>query len=264
MGDNFFKSYYAIIPANVRYDKALSANAKLLYGEITALCNERGYCWAGNDYFAKLYSVSKTSISKWISQLVKQKYLCLDIEYKENTKQILHRYLRISPLPIEEKFNRSTTKINDPIEEKLNRGIEEKLKDNTTFNNTTLNNTIDNNTSKRKIQWDKILIAWNDLPNPIKPIKAITDRRKDKIKARINSLTLTQEDIIQAISNIKKSSFLQGKNNRNWIIDINWLFQDDTRFCKVLEGKYNDKEGGNNDPPKHKKGLDESGLGFHF
>ena len=61
-----FKSYYAIIPANVRYDKDLPANAKLLYGEITALCNEKGICWATNDYFAKLYDVSKTSISKWI------------------------------------------------------------------------------------------------------------------------------------------------------------------------------------------------------
>ena len=119
------KSYYAIIPANVRYDKDLNPNAKLLYGEITALCNEKGFCWATNEYFAELYDVSKTSISKWISLLVQKGYINSEIIYKEGTKEILNRYLSL---------------VKYPIEEKLNRGIEEKLKDNNTYNNNTFNN----------------------------------------------------------------------------------------------------------------------------
>ena len=103
------KGYYAIIPASVRYDKRLPANAKLLYGELTALSNEKGYCWAGNDYFAGLYEVSKTSVSKWVSALRDAGYIEIQLEYAEGTKQILHRYIRIVKDPIEEKLIVNTT-----------------------------------------------------------------------------------------------------------------------------------------------------------
>ena len=62
-------SYYAVIPANVRYSKQISSGAKLLYGEITCLCNVKGFCWASNAYFADLYQTSNKTISRWISEL---------------------------------------------------------------------------------------------------------------------------------------------------------------------------------------------------
>jgi hypothetical protein len=121
------RGYYAIIPATVRYDKRLSANSKLLYGEITALCNEKGYCWASNGYFAKLYTVSKVSVSLWIKQLIDAGYIGSEINRGDN-KQILSRYLRI---------------LNDPHKEKLNTPIKEKLKENITLINNTNNIYID-------------------------------------------------------------------------------------------------------------------------
>lgn len=114
-----FKGYYSVIPANVRYDSNLTPNAKLLYAEITSLCNEYGYCWATNDYFSKLYNVSTTSISKWISSLVQNGYITTEIEYKEGTKQILKRYIKIVNDPIEEKLNTPLRKVKNPIEEKF-------------------------------------------------------------------------------------------------------------------------------------------------
>jgi uncharacterized phage protein (TIGR02220 family) len=128
------KSYYAIIPANVRYDKNLPPNAKLLYGEITALCNERGYCWAENRYFAELYGVSKTSVSKWIAALCERGYINTTLSYKDGCKEIDKRYITIVQDPIEEKLNTSSIKVDDPIEEKL--------KENITSNNTSTNTDI--------------------------------------------------------------------------------------------------------------------------
>ena len=79
-------NYYAIIPANVRYDKELSASAKLLYAEITSLTHKDGYCWATNKYFAELYDVDERSVSRWISSLVERKYIISEIEDNYNRK----------------------------------------------------------------------------------------------------------------------------------------------------------------------------------
>lgn len=62
-------AYYSIITAAVRYDNAISPSAKLLYSEITALSNEKGFCWATNVYFSKLYGVNKGTVSRWMSEL---------------------------------------------------------------------------------------------------------------------------------------------------------------------------------------------------
>lgn len=88
-------AYFSIIPAIVRYSNELPANAKLLYGEITALCNKDGYCFASNEYFAKLYKVSKDTIGKWVSLLVNNNFLKREIVYKKGTKEIEKRVLRL-------------------------------------------------------------------------------------------------------------------------------------------------------------------------
>ena len=221
------KSYYAIIPANVRYDTELPANAKLLYGEITALCNEKGYCWAGNEYFASLYKVSKTSVSKWISKLIEQGYITSEMIYREGSKEILHRYLRIVNDPIQEKLKRSTTNVKEPIEEKL--------KDNNTVNNT-LNNTT--NIDKEVLPETKNLInlgfiskeeasIYNDLINT-----ALMTYRTDQVKRVINYILINSGEEITdkyayfntALFNNLKTIDNQEKGYKNTEVPFwNWL-----------------------------------------
>ena len=95
------KSYFAIIPADVRYDENLCAHSKLLYGEITALCNEKGYCWASNEYFADLYHVSIRTIQRYINNLSREGYI--DINLIKNTQRQIYlkssNMTKLSPPP---------------------------------------------------------------------------------------------------------------------------------------------------------------------
>lgn len=75
-------NYYAIIPANVRYCKALEPAARLFYGELTALTSKEGYCWASNAYFADLYDVDERTITRWLSSLEDLGFI--EIETKKN------------------------------------------------------------------------------------------------------------------------------------------------------------------------------------
>ena len=98
-------NYYAIISAEVRYDNRLRANTKLMYAEITALCNMNGKCFASNKYFSNLYDVSKGSISGYINELVKFGYIKTEFTDKEGSKEIENRYIKILSGGISEKDN---------------------------------------------------------------------------------------------------------------------------------------------------------------
>ena len=100
-------NYYATLSADVRYDNRLKANVKLLFAEINALCNMNAECFASNKYFADLYDKEKGTISGWISQLVKYEYIAIRYEYREGTREISHRYIKI--------INGGVLKISNPL-----------------------------------------------------------------------------------------------------------------------------------------------------
>ena len=131
------KSYYAILPAYVRYDKELSSTAKLLYAEITALCNEKGYCWATNQYFSDLYNVSDRQIRNLLKVLVDKNYIKIIIE--QNTKR------RIFLIDTPEKNFVGGMK-------KISRGYEKNFTHNNKKNNKT--NTSNNNTRELEEEYD--------------------------------------------------------------------------------------------------------------
>ena len=110
MNEENKSNYYAVIPATIRYSKDLRPAEKLLYGEITALTNIKGYCYASNRYFANLYNVTLHTVSQWISHLEKLQYITLEM-IRDNNKVIKERriyinditYIQKNTYPIDEK-----------------------------------------------------------------------------------------------------------------------------------------------------------------
>ena len=101
-------NYYAIIPAEVRYSKDLIPNAKLLYAEITALCNMNGKCTASTEYFCRLYEVSKVSVQKWLKNLEDNNHIMRVNKYKPYSKQIECRVITLVNVPSKEKLTDNT------------------------------------------------------------------------------------------------------------------------------------------------------------
>ena len=136
METNEKPSFYAILPAYVRYEKRLKPAERLLFAEISALTNKLGYCTASNGYFAELYETKKETVSRWISHLSELGFVKLEMVYEG--KQIKGRKIWIDEkvmTPIDEK-------VMTPIDEKVMTPIDEKVKgNNTRLNNTRLNNT---------------------------------------------------------------------------------------------------------------------------
>lgn len=104
------------------------------------------------------------------------------------------------------------------------------------------NNTISKDiVSSTKVQ--PIIDSWNSLGlQKLVAINPNTNRYR-LLNARIKEYGL--DTVLQAIENIRYSSFLKGQNNKNWTITFDWLIKPNN-FTKVLEGNYRDKGDSNN------------------
>lgn len=121
------------IPKEIWLTEDLTVQEKLFFVEIDSLDNEKG-CFASNQYFADFFNISKTRVSVVISSLISKGYVTSTLNYKEGTKQILSRVLKISLIGY-------PRKVKEGIKQNRDTPIKEKFKDNNTVINNTVNNT---------------------------------------------------------------------------------------------------------------------------
>ena len=196
-------SYYAIIPASVRYDSTIPDGAKLLYGEITALCDKEGYCWASNAYFSGLYGKSTDTISRWISDLSKHGYIYTLVDNAAGNSRKIWLAEAVERAgkntdPIRKNADRVSAKIRRPYPQKPVDPIRKNAEHNNTVN-TTMNGGEENApapTIPETLETEKILSnggpRWRDYPKAQTPdellaeLQAIYKNNREQWRATID------------------------------------------------------------------------------
>lgn len=212
------KAYYAIIPANVRYDKDLAPNAKLIYGEITALCNEKGYCWASNQYFAELYGVSVLSVKRWVNSLVTKGYVYRTLTYKPNSKEIDKRILSIdSGIKID---TTSVQKCYDPsIKNDTSSSIKNDTDNNTSINNTFNNTDIYKEKNIKKESVNSVIAEYTenkDLQDALHDFVDMRTKARKPLTARAMKLSLNELDKL-AVDDVTKIAIVNQSIVHSWL-----------------------------------------------
>lgn len=211
-------SYYAIIPANVRYDKDLAPNAKLLYGEITALCNEKGYCWASNQYFAELYGVSILSIKRWVNSLVTKGYVYRTLTYKPNSKEVDKRILSIDGgIKID---TTSVQKCYDPsIKNDTSSSIKNDTDNNTSINNTFNNTNIYKEKNNKKETVNSVIAEYTenkDLQDALHGFVEMRNKARKPLTARAMKLSLNKLNEL-ALDDVTKIAIVNQSIVHSWL-----------------------------------------------
>ena len=89
----------------------------------------------------------------------------------------------------------------------------------------------------------EVVKLFNQICISYPQVRALSEARKKTIKARLKQYDLDQ--IKTAFEKAEASSFLKGGNGRDWSATFDWLMKD-ANIAKVLDGNYDDKNGGFN------------------
>lgn len=91
-------------------------------------------------------------------------------------------------------------------------------------------------------QYAELMALYNEICTSFPRIKSLSEARKKAIRARLAS-GYTVESFKELFQKAEASSFLKGKNDRNWQATFDWLIKD-SNMAKVIDGNYDDNGGG--------------------
>lgn len=256
-------NYYSVTPAEVRYDESLSASEKLFYGEISALAQKEGYCWASSSYFEELYKVSRRTIYNWTNNLEKSGYI--KIQYvKGKNGNLEGRKIFLTPGKF---ISQAPEKKTSQAPEKKTSRKQTSIKKTSNNNSASADagsefNSIPNMTAIQEIEsqnkWSKILDIWKStesspvLKQAYKKFKALGTEHQQEMVSYLQSLS---KDKAYFLSRLWMSTFLKQGMFHPGIID-----KDLEKFLNIeKQNKQKYEKPGRENTGHNYAGYDENG-----
>lgn len=200
-------------------DLQLKGNELLIYACIYGFSQAENQVFSGSlQYLADWTNSTKQGVTKCLKSLVEKGYIVKSDKIINGVK-FCEYYAT--------EFNEVLNKVAYPMQQSLTGDMQQSLTNNISPDNL-----------KKNIDYKHIKDMFNDICISFPRLTVLTDKRKQAIKARLNTYTVEQFEAM--FRKAESSSFLKGKNARNWQANFDWLIKD-SNFAKVLEGNYDDK-----------------------
>ncbi len=209
------------IPKEIWLNKELSMLEKVLLIEIGSLDTET-HCTAGNDYFAQFCNCGIATITRAITHLKDLGYI-KEFPYDGRVRKLGLIKMISQTNQNDDELNISNISNNINNTNKQNKLIED-------------NEDANYNIKKKseKIKW--FVESYNSICQSLPKCVRLTDKRRKDIKKIMDKYS--EEEILQAFTNIEASDFCKGENNRGWKANFDFILRED-KFVSALEGRYN-------------------------
>ena len=235
------------IPKDIWLSTDLKVMEKLFLVEIDSLDNEDG-CYASNEHFSKLFSLSKNRCSEIIKSLEDKGYVKIKYVHQEGSKAIQKRVIRC------------VRNVDTPIRniDRPTRNIEGGYSENWEDNNTSFNNTFSNTSNKRDNVEQSSTMPYSEIVNYLNSktgasFKATGKKTQSLIKARFGE-GFTLQDFKDVID-IKSNQWLRDSKMKVYL-------RPETLFGTKFEGYLNESKMMNKS--KHNAGDFTRSLGIEI
>lgn len=210
---------YGLVFQDVTRNNNISAAAKGLYAYLSAFCGASDECYPSVETIIREMGMGRDTFYRHINALV--------------AAGVVEKWQTVSESG---KFGRTVYRLTHEVtvsDYPFTQNADTVL-------STAENKETKNNKTKININYQLIADTYNDTCVSFPKLTKLSDRRKKAIRARFNQ-GYTEKDFKRLFELAEDSSFLKGRNSRNWVASFDWLITD-ANMAKVLDNNYADRQ----------------------